>query len=549
MKKAFLFVFIFLLTFLAYLPLKIPALGNLGDNMWYIPQTISLISEGDLNIDEYSERIKEVKGYAVVDTNGHKFNFFPYGTSLINYPVTFLTKIFFDCDFSAEKDRVYCSFKIAELNAKIFASLSVSLIFFIVLVLTSSYVTSFVLTFVFAFASPHLSNHAGGLWSHNISVFLITFTLLLMVLKSRYSFVSSFALGLAYITRPTMSLSVIGLSFYFFLSRNMPDFIKFSFLGLLVFIAFLLFNSSIFGSYLPPYYSANRLSLNTFGEAYLGQLISPNRGLIVFFPMVVFSLIGGFLAFKNKCDILYRILFIMVIGYSLLYAAFPHWWMGWSYGPRIYAELLPYLIVLMIPAIDLIKKYIIVRWIGLIFLAWSLFVQIAGVATNKPILWNAEPVNVDLYPNKIWSWQDMQILRNFTSPKNYVDLTLYKSKIELLDLTPVTLGKGEDREIELLLTNLGDEKWRSLAGGETSKPVNISYHVINSNGDMYLWDGVRTSLPIDVISRQTIPIRMKFVAPINPGYYTVEIELVHEPVRWFGDIDMHNKLIVPVVIE
>jgi hypothetical protein len=548
-KAFFVFSIIFLLTLLVYLPVKIPAASQNGDNMWYIPQVISLYTENNMNLDEFPDRIKEVHNYAIIDLNNHKLNYFPYGTVRVNYPLTLLTKNFFACDFKTEKEKIDSSNKIAELNAKIFASFSVALMFLIVLKLTQSYRQSLLLTFIFAFASPHFSNHAGGLWSHNISVFLITLTLYLMVAREKVSYFSALPLAFSYITRPTMSLSVIFLSLYYFLTNKFSTFVKFSLIGIIIGLSFITYNMITFDSILPPYYAGSRLSFEHFSEALFGHLVSPNRGLFIFFPIALFSIIGGYLAFKNKENILYRILFVMVIICYVIYSMFPHWWMGYSYGPRIFAEIIPYLILLIIPAIAWIKQSALMKIIFAITVVWSIFVQIMGVSSDKSFsTWNASPISVDTYPEKIWSWQDMQILREFTVAKNYAKPPI-ASKIEQLTFSLIKLNPSAEGKIKLNISNIGSEVWQVKGDKSGKYPIRLSYHIVDINGNIIIADGVRTILPYDIKPDRIIPITMKIIAPTQPGQYFLQIELVQEGVMWFGDMDISNRLTIPLEVK
>jgi hypothetical protein len=226
-----------------------------------------------------------------------------------------------------------------------------------------------------------------------------------------------------------MALTVLLLSFFYFLENRFNKFLIFSFLGFCVATGFFFYNYQTFGSVLPPYYMASRLSFDSFSEAFLGHLISPNRGLLVFFPLALMSIYGFFVALKNKqlkYRRLYLILFSGFLVYVFIYSLFPHWWMGYSYGPRMFAEIVPLLVILMVPVFN----YWHLKWLKIslsVLILYSVAVQVVGAYSWKAVGdWNVLPISVDLKPERIWDWSDMQVLRTFKTI--YPDLPLnYKA--------------------------------------------------------------------------------------------------------------------------
>jgi len=87
------------------------------------------------------------------------------------------------------------------------------------------------------------------------------------------------------------------------------------------------------------------------------------------------------------------------------------WWGGHCYGPRLLCELLPFAILLLIPAWELIQRH---AWrkvfilAGILACAWGLFVQVQALANPSVHQWNARP-NIDSNPERLWDWSDWQI--------------------------------------------------------------------------------------------------------------------------------------------
>ncbi|MDP9284938.1 MAG: hypothetical protein M3P41_08315, partial [Actinomycetota bacterium] len=99
--------------------------------------------------------------------------------------------------------------------------------------------------------------------------------------------------------------------------------------------------------------------------------------------------------------------------------------------------------------------------------------------------------------------------------------SLYNARIELIS-PPSPLVAGVRQTIPARLTNLGDLPWRR--GGSITVGVR--------------WDGqtegVRSSLPATVAPGETIAVPVHVDPPAGSRSRLLEIDLVHEHVRWFG---------------
>jgi hypothetical protein len=102
-------------------------------------------------------------------------------------------------------------------------------------------------------------------------------------------------------------------------------------------------------------------------------------------------------------------------------------------------------------------------------------------------------------------------------------------------LTPLVdhleLTAAEDREVPLRIENRGSE---SLPWGTRPPDIHAAYHWLTRDGDVVVADGHRTLLPSTIApgTRSVVPVRV--VAPVSPGEYVLEFDLVHEGVRWFA---------------
>lgn len=91
---------------------------------------------------------------------------------------------------------------------------------------------------------------------------------------------------------------------------------------------------------------------------------------------------------------------------------------------------------------------------------------------------------------------------------------------------------GEQFSILLEISNAGSEDWLC----EGTRPVNIAYHWRNMNGDVVIFDGVRTPLPGRILrAGDTVRCSAFVEAPKEPGRFVLELTLVQELVCWFEE--------------
>jgi hypothetical protein len=91
---------------------------------------------------------------------------------------------------------------------------------------------------------------------------------------------------------------------------------------------------------------------------------------------------------------------------------------------------------------------------------------------------------------------------------------------------------AEPQRLYVLVTNEGDERWPwSLDHRPT---IRLSYHWLAPDGSIEVHDGLRTALPATVEPGDTVLAGLDVLAPERPGDHVLEVDLVHENVRWFG---------------
>ena len=108
---------------------------------------------------------------------------------------------------------------------------------------------------------------------------------------------------------------------------------------------------------------------------------------------------------------------------------------------------------------------------------------------------------------------------------------LYRAELELVD-TLETLALREVREIAVRVRNRGDQvwPWDELGAAE----VRASYRWWSDAGDLVVGDGLRTAFPRPVRPGAEVIVPVCVEAPPRAGAWVLELDLVHEHVRWFG---------------
>jgi hypothetical protein len=106
------------------------------------------------------------------------------------------------------------------------------------------------------------------------------------------------------------------------------------------------------------------------------------------------------------------------------------------------------------------------------------------------------------------------------------------------------LHAGSDIILPLRVENLGNKTWP--ASGRNS--VNMSYHWLNSCGEIVVFDGLRTQLPSDVEPHHAVMVLLQVRVPDELGTFLLQISLVQEGVAWFVEKSARSGHMLSVVV-
>jgi hypothetical protein len=418
-----------LFSCLVYLAMPQPAHPNAGDNLWYVPTAMSLVHHGDLDLSEFAGELRASDPADVwidcLDADPRLLKLagrpagrgwvshYPIGPALFSVPVVVVS----DWALGRPRAPLARARQLAIVTAATSTALAVALMFCLIARLVEEQWLLWTVTLFYAFASPHFSTHHSELWSHNVlQVFMLMALLFLVAARGRVAWLGALPLAGAFLTRPDSMLFVLA---YAALVLTMPGqrLAFFSVLGLAL-VGFMLWSHSLFGTYLPPYYhTLQTTGLRLYPSALLGTLVSPNRGVFVFTPVLVLCVPGALVAVSHRKSLhpIYALSAVVTVAYWIMFGTLPWWGGGFSVGPRYFTLVLPLMTVLLVPGLRRVAGLRgwarpVVRGLVAGAMVWSLFVQVRICVSSGPHEWNYEP-NVDVHPEQLWNWSDLQILR------------------------------------------------------------------------------------------------------------------------------------------
>lgn len=419
-----------------------------ADSLRTVPVASSIVHRGTISLDFYAGPVPSgearwggpapVPGYGVEEVNGHFYPRFPWSVSLFIVPVVVL----FDGAHALGLGGGVEARALAKNTDWEFQLLAMSYVVALATVVVYEIAhsllgglqarrrkgTALLVAFVFSLCTSVWSTASRAAWQHGPAILFLSIAALLAV-RSRDSPRAvrwmGAPLAAAYAVRPT-SIIPLALFSLWVAVRHRAHLVSYSLGALLVLVPFFAVNHSAWGSLLPPYYSAGRLGENpAFAEALVGNLLSPARGLFVFSPVLLLAVVGvGYKLRRRRFDDLDLLLVSCIvlhwvaISLAVDNSPIPHWWGGHSFGSRLFSDMVPFLVVLAIPVVARLAaapaatgRVRLAQTTCLVLSAGSFFVHWQGAYLRSSYCWNDLPVEIDENPQRLWDWQDPQLLR------------------------------------------------------------------------------------------------------------------------------------------
>jgi hypothetical protein len=456
----------------------------------------------------------QVPYFLVEAPNGHLTSTYPVGTAIVTFPLYCFFFIWlklsgFLSGWSATPLLVPPitdpSFEVArqayeKLAASILTAASVVL-FYLCARLKFNSLVALVITFIFAFATNTWTISSQALWQHGTGNFVLIAVILCLLKANRTEgrrkhlllLTAGFLCGLIPGIRPTNILFAIAIVVYAVFAYRRE--VIFFLLGLPSFLLSVGWNFYFFGVGLKNILSAgySRFSEESFTSAYyeftpqqfwqgfLGLTINPNRGLLVYSPILLFALPGIYPVFRLRWKKDEQLLGCLTLAAALVfiqYCFYLLWWGGWCYGPRFLTDILPVLCLLigycLTYSLDPLRQHKPRIWTGiisgfLVLMLYSTFTQIVGTFGHTN--WDGIPTASH---HRLWDWQDTQIKRHtarlyhrltdpIEKPRQYARQTngriLQVRDASGQPLTSITAAPAQEIILTAQVRNNGKTQW------------------------------------------------------------------------------------------
>lgn len=405
-----------------------PAGDEISDPYFTLLVSQALLEHGTLALDAYETRADPpfFSGGGtdlLFKQNGHHYYIFPVGSSIFSLPVVWLAN---------RRERDMSQFADNRAAQNQMSAVLGALIFFLLYQICAFYLApapSLLIALICTLGSSLMSTVGAALWNIDWAVLFVCAGLWLVArydsarAKTLNPFVLSILLFAAYLCRPTTVLWALIVLIYLFVKARpvlLPALL--TLIGLLG--AFGFWNWLEFGVVLPPYYSLNRFSeyASSLDVALFGELLSPSRGLFVYSPFFVLTVVGALVFARDLVkQPLFGLSAVWFCSIVLVVAEATLWWGGWSFGPRVLTDAVPALVLLSVFDWKQLahtlhaRRAVTITFLGLgVIGIWiNSYVGLFNLDAGR---WNGSILpNVDKDQSVIFDWRYPQILASAQS--------------------------------------------------------------------------------------------------------------------------------------
>jgi hypothetical protein len=433
--------------------------GMTADPIRAVSVAVSLVHYHSLSLDRFQPLPDP--GYAITVVNGHTYPLFPWAVSLFAVPWVVADDIAHKLGLTEGSVAMVRSghdwgLQVVSM-ATVVAAATVVVYFIALRVLRLQPPArrrrwAVAVALAFALATPAWSTASRAMWQHGPSMLCIAVGLL-CALRAQAGQRGWMGMGAAfaasYAMRPTDSIIIVVMAVWVLVAqrRHVLAVVVGAVPPLVILVAV---NLAIYHQPLSPYYTGGQSFdvSGTMAVALAGNLVSPARGLFIFCPLVVLSVVGVIVRWRaGELTAFWKALAVIPILHWIVISAFKHWWGGDSYGPRFFTDLMPIFVVLALPAVEVLARWVAptrggtkpavgagvatgsagaaetdgarprLRWrralvaLTIVALVWSVGVNAQGAILRSAWCWNNEPTDVDTHPAKLWDWSDPQFAR------------------------------------------------------------------------------------------------------------------------------------------
>lgn len=406
---------LFLLTILIY--------SLNGKTLWsgdttpasYLP--LSLVRELDFDFDEFPFLYEPRLPYFLKIVHGHVISAYPPWPGVLSLPV-YLAPAFLGVDPTS----VPLMMDLEKRAAMLITAVSIVVLFFALRRVTREK-TAWFIAVIYAFGTSSFSTSSQALWQHGAVQLFLALTIFCLVKgfeTPRFYAYSGFALGCMVISRPLNLIIAIPIV-VFIVHKRRDQLAGFLLAGSPSTFLFMAYNLFYFGSpfttgFASAVVTPSEIDLSVFDMPILkglaGTLVSPGRGLFVYSPVLLFSVVGMILAWREPRYLYLRYLSAAPLFLLITISKFKGWWGGDCYGPRLLADVTPILCFLLYPVFDNFEGKKAVKFAIIVLAALSIGMHAIGAGRDRVAgqeTWTAH-YKVGRHPEILWSWKESPVM-------------------------------------------------------------------------------------------------------------------------------------------
>jgi hypothetical protein len=378
---------------------------------------ISLLREGNLDLDEYAQGYMEIdREIGLMQANGHWVSRWPPGTALFCIPF-FALPVALGIEVpSLDVDML------AKLTASTLTAASALFVFLCLRRFASRRgATWMTIAYALGTAAFHISGQ--DTWAHAPTQFCLAAVLYIGIAEPRrraWHLLAGLLIGLMFAARPQSVVLALPLLLWIAHRNGILVGVWYALGGLLPALFLVGYNVHYFGT--PGFGGYEKIvgggwDLGGLPRALLGLLASPNRGMLIFSPFLLFCIYGAGVGLRQQ-ERSYRLLALAlaagVLGHFLLTASWRAWHAIFSYGSRYSTDALPYLVLLGGFAIDRIRSHRLWRPVFAAAVATSILIHSLAVYWDV-YAWNLMVVEqrrlkLEAFEEAAWITDPPQIL-------------------------------------------------------------------------------------------------------------------------------------------
>lgn len=564
-----------LLLFVALLVIYVANFRLLGAADSFATRVLpfSVLREGNLTLDEFSW-VRLADGnvpYYLRLAGGHIYSGSTIATPLVVTPLYVLPAWWLAANGIGYDDvRARVLIVVMErIAAAALTALSASLLFVVLRRLTT-WRWALALTLVYGLGTGTWSISSQALWTHALSelCLVILCALLLPPAPSRVAFAAAgFTAAAMVANRPQMIVFAVS-ALLFVCVRHRRYLLAFAGPPALVGALLLAYNLTALHAVTGAYMGLARFD-GPLLVGVAGLLISPNRGLLVYTPIMLFALWGAVRVWRVAAPEWLRWLTVGVLLHVVVHAKFREWWGGYTYGPRYLTDVLPVLTIFLVYGLVPLCRARALRALAAGLALYGVGVQAIGVYAADDS-WNREPKLLERHSYRVWDWTDLQIVRGLHNGWRAgelapVMLDAFRQRVPAqvaplsdADLAsaivtrglPATVRRGATAAGVAEITNRSGVGWPAFSGEGRINARYLIYLLVRWMAHGQPLDGVGDviALPRNLSPGETVEVPLLLAAPPVPGNFELELRVAQALDGLHGLIGT-DALRVPVRVE